>query len=571
MALEESVIPGKYVDKNGGEVTVIAVGFDGDSGEKTVIYRAGSAGLLTLGEKAWTGRFVPAEYIDYENYEAGGSEAELIKKVMTLFQPRENVYSVHWKNTFGFSGYNYACENHSLVSGCYRGTDSCKNCRKGKLSSLDREAVAAHLRGEIEIGIYPAGSDGCCRFLAVEELTRSQAETLRTVCREIDIPCFVESRGSSFRLWVFFAERIPLKYVRRLGNFLITKGMELSPDIGFELYDRFVPCRDEIAAGSFGFEIVLPFGKVRKNASSCFVDERFEPLAGGAAQLFRVRTVTRGYLSDRLAVLGNQCFGRLWDGVSLRPGPAEFPAGMKVVLDCGAAVAKKGLPIKTQAMLKRMACIKNAERPYDEFESLSPCISANFTEDSDYLRLPRGLWDKVENLLEVSRADYTVAEGFPERETVRFSLLKEIPVRQLATAEELGRRFSGILTAPLGWGKTAAVAELINEKKTPTLILTADETTRVRWAERIMDYFGVDAQRPGAKIQVRIITDEKVRDKYGLIILADCSRLPMDEGIFKRISALRPRFIYGITADDSRRDGKWGFIHMLCGPEAFRG
>ncbi|MGN1097579.1 MAG: TOTE conflict system archaeo-eukaryotic primase domain-containing protein [Clostridia bacterium] len=568
-----SVIPGKYIDKNGNEAVVLAIAADGDSGEKTVIYRMENGGMFTLPENKWEkeGRFTPSEEVDLENYLIGKSSAELTRRIFSLFSSRNGVYNLQWRNSFGAEGYNYACENHSLVSGCYRGIDSCKNCKKGRLTQLSEKAVAAHLNGESVVGIYPVDYDDCCRFLVMELESRGQLDVLRQVCAENDIPCYGEIFGKKLRLWIFFAEKIHIRHIRRLGNALITKAMERSAEISFDLYDKVIPCRDEIAGDSLGFQLVLPFGKTGRNENSRFIDEDYVPLPHGAAEIFRVRTVTKPYLADRLNALGNPGLGRLWDGLPLRSEALDFPTDMEIILDGTVAIPKSGLSPKTLSALKRTACVKAYEAPFHEFQPVDPCVYANFTEDEKYLRLPRGLWGETENLLKISQARYTVSVRLNDGDKVHFSFNGRLRDEQSEAVRALSARGEGIFTAPLGWGKTAVVAALIAELKTSTLILTADEKTRLRWVNNILTTLGTDAERSGSKVHVRLITDKKIKDRYGLVILADCSRLPMDKEIFRRISGLSPKYIYGITASDRRRDGMWGFIHMLCGPAVFDG
>lgn len=563
------VIPGKYVDNKGREVTVIGIARHGANGENTVIYLADDGGMEVLSEREWVdSHFTSAAELELESYLVSESRAELARRIFELFESRKGVYSVHWRSSFGGQGYNYACENHRSVKNCYWGIDSCKNCREGQLSVFSPEAVDRHLGGEITVGVYPVDRDGCCRFLVMNPKNRAQVDALRRACEENGIPAYCEQGGRQLRLWIFFAEKIKVGYLRRLGNALITLAMDYSSEIGFDMYDNFVPCREEELPEDMGFELTLPFGRTGKGFS-VFVDENYEPLPKAAAEIFRIRTVTRSYLADRLNVLGKIGFGRLWERTRSDP-ELELPPKLEVTLDGTLAIKRAGLPDKTALSLKRLACLKLPEEPFGEFEPISPCISAGFTEDSGHLRLPRGLRRSLEYAARVCRCEIVYENKLEQQENAYFSLSRPVGEEHLRAAKALAENTEGVLLARLGWGKTAAVAKLIELKRSRTLILTADENTRRRWIGNIMDYFGIDAERMGSKIHVRLITDRKLKDKYGLVILADCSRLPMDGEIFARIRDLRPAYIYGITAADNRHDGRWGLIHMLCGPVVFK-
>lgn len=563
-----SVIPGKYIDGKGGELTVIGAAKHGTGGDAMVIYRAGDGGMRVLSEKEWDSlSFTYAAELELESYLSDGSRAELNKRIFDMFASRGGVYTLHWRSVIGTEGYNRACENQGSVPGCRRGVDSCKNCRSGWPEPFSEETVARHLKGEITAGVYPVLPDGTCRFLVFEPESMDCADALRAVCREYGVPVYCELIGRRSRLWIFFAEGIPLPHLRRLGRALVTLAMERSEAVSFGMYDRFIPCREEILPGDMGFELPLPFGKYGRD-TGVFVDEEHRPLPNGPAELFRVRTVTRGYLADRLSILGGVGAGRFWSP-SYREQTLPEGTALDIVFDGELAVRKEGLSHRAALMLRRLACVGEPDAPFGEFEPPSPCVAEAFSEDGDFLRLPRGLRQDIEYMAKASKCEIRLSEALPERENVYLSLCRPITEGQSEAAKALGGCREGILLAPLGWGKTGAAAKLIELKRRRTLIVVPDEASRERWVRNVMEYFGIDAERSGSKIHVLTAGDRHVKDKYGLVLLADCSRLPMDGEIFARLAELRPEFVYGITASDRRRDGRWGLIHMLCGPVVY--
>ncbi len=554
-----SVIPGKYIDGQGRELTVVGAALHGVGGDPMVIYRAEDGGLFVLTEEEWAAmEHTYAGELALRDYLSTGSRAELTRRLFGLFATRDGVYSVHWRGAVGGEGYNYACENHSAVAGCYRGIDNCKNCHRGRLAVFSAEAVEKHLRGEQTVGVYPVTDDGRCRFLVFGPLGRGGAEALGRVCRDFDVPFRTERLNSGFRLWIFFAEPLPLARLRQLGDCLISRAMETSSEIGFDMYDKFLPCRDEIMAGDLGFELRMPFGGADK---SVFVDENFEPLPHGAAEIFRVPTVTRGYLADRLKALGDPGPGLLWK--NLRPTEGFAPS--EAEFDGMLTLKKAGMSHSALLYFKRLACVRGPRRSYGQFEETAPSVTAGFSENVEVLRLPRGLRPRLKLAARALGREMTVTDKLPKRENVYFTLLRPVGEEYRRAAELLAEEDEGIFLAPQGWGKTAVVARLIEMLRGRVLILVADETTRLRWERNVLEYFGVDAGRSGAKIHVRLADDRRIKDRYDLVILADCSRLPMDAEIFTRLLSLTPRRMYGITASASRRDGLWDMIALLCG------
>ncbi len=566
---EKLIIPGKYIGSDGEEYTVVMTASDGVTEEKTVIYRkSGDGSFFTLSAEAWRKSFTPAEEAALAEGENAG-DSELVRRFTELFSGRRGVCAFYWRNAFGSEGYNYICENYEIVPGCMRGIDNCKNCRGGRLVPFSETVAAKHLDGKLLCGVYPVTAEGLCRFLALELERHAQLAPLAEICRDYDIPAYAERFGNMTRLWIFFDGFVPARAVRALGCSLITAAMEKSPEITFSLYDRLCPHPAELAEGSFGLPVILPLGK-QKRRVSVFVDREGEPLARGAMEIYGFRSITRSYLADRLNALGNSGFGKLYGGVRPRLKPLTFPKKLAIGVGADIAVPLRSLTPETRNAMRRMACFKNPPSALEEYGERLPSVAVCFTEDEKYLRLPKGLGTDVEELLKASAADFSVAYEAPEREKPHLNAAYTISGTQREAADELLSRSCGVILGRTGSGKTLVVAELIARARTTALILTADEAARRRWIDNVYRLFGIDAERNGSKVAVKLITDEKIKDKYGLLILADLSRMPMNAEIFRRVNALRPSRVYGITADDKRRDGMWGYIYMLCGDVAYR-
>ncbi|MCH5188328.1 MAG: hypothetical protein J1F63_07975 [Oscillospiraceae bacterium] len=549
-------IPGKYVGED-GEYTVLLSASDGESGEKTVIYRKGDHGpVYTLSAEKWCKKFRCAEDIALAHHLRHSSRTEFLRRFTSLFSGRTDVCSVHWRTVFAYEGYNYFCENHNLARGCMFGTDNCKNCRSRKLVPYSETIAELHLSKDKTIGVYPIIPGDGCRFSAIENLSGTELSALRRVCRSLDIPSYGESFMGSYRLWFFFSEAIAAKDARMLTEAVITRAIDENADISFELYEKMIPIRGALAKGSFGKPVILPLGKFRRS-ESVFVDDALEPLPEGAAAIFGFRTITRSYLADRLAALGAADFGPSLQLMT------ELPPEAGVTLAGGIAIQKSRVEPKTLAALKRQACLKLPEKPLEEFIEPTPTISVCFREDREYLYLPRGMWAGLK----------TTASAVDKRigpENCCFSFAEELTGEEYSAAKALLERSEGIIIGPPRSGKTEITAYIISALRSRTLLLTADEVTRRRWVDNVLRYLGTDAEKPESRIDVRLITDENIKDKYGLIILADCSRVPMNHEIFSRLSALSPLAFYGITADNQRYDGLWDYIRLLCGDIVYR-
>lgn len=564
------IIPGKYLDKDGNEYNLILTASDGISGEKTVVYRRSSGGsYFTLPASTWKKRFTSVEEAAFEQYCKEPDISDVEQRFFELFYGREDVYSVHWHSTFGTDGYNYACSGEKFADGCMKGTDNCKNCRSGRLERYNLITVQKHLNGEITAGVYPVTSDGNCKFMAITTETRAKNDAVLSVCNDLDIPAYSEIFKGGLRLWFFFSSPVPAKYAAVFGNSLITAAMERSSEVNFDLYETVVPPYASVVQGSFGKPIVLPLGKSR-HYSSVFVDKELNPLPMGEGEIINFRTITKSYLVDRITALGSVNYGQLYTGVRQKLVPIKFPAKVNIEINQMITINKNAFSSKTLSVLRRMCSFKTADVPESEFEPSIPPIEVCYVEDGKTISLPRGVWQDLEEILKISSADYKISQKRTEGKSISLRLSAEIGEEASAAASELMSRNEGIVLGETGSGKTFVVLKIIYELKTNALILTSDEYTSKRWADNIYRHFGIDVSKSNGKIDVRCITDEKIRDKYGLVILADCSRLPMSRDIYLRLRKLAPMYIYGITADDKRRDKLWNYIHMLCGDVVFR-
>ena len=77
-----------------------------------------------------------------------------------LFHARTDVYALRWENTrTGASGWSPA-----VAGGWRKGLDR----RAVRYLPLRQEVIAAHLVGDVFVGLYPLLTDNSCRFLAAD-------------------------------------------------------------------------------------------------------------------------------------------------------------------------------------------------------------------------------------------------------------------------------------------------------------------------------------------------------------------------------------------------------------------
>lgn len=150
------------------------------------------------------------------------------------------------------SGYAPACANEWVMGTCEKPRIKCAECPNRHFLPVTDDVIRWHLSGyddagqRFVAGVYPMLLDETCFFLAVDfdkggwlEDSTAYVES----CRELSPSAALERSRSGLgaHVWLFFDEAVPAALARKVGSYILTETMERRPDIGFDLYDRFLP------------------------------------------------------------------------------------------------------------------------------------------------------------------------------------------------------------------------------------------------------------------------------------------------------------------------------------------
>jgi superfamily II DNA or RNA helicase len=514
----------------------------------------------------------------------GSPIEEKVALVRSLFGARSDVFATRWENqSTGKSGWSPAV----------RGGWSKKRARKDYLPLSD-EVIARHLRGEATIGIYPLLRDDTCTLLACDFDGGSwvlDALAFLDACHAVEIPAVLErSRsGEGAHVWVFFSAPVAAATARSLGTSLLRQAMAARAELDLSSYDRFFPSQDFMPKGSFGNLIALPMqGERLEVGCTAFLDPTsLEPWADQWELLSSVARLA----PDAVTALAE----------SLRPveaGPTLSPADLLkeggppapevVVAQLGArlSIRRSGLPPALVAALKHLASIQNPEffeKQRMRFSTWdTPRFIRCYEEDLEWLHLPRGLTERVADLLdEIStRLDLTDARPDPEPIEVTFQSTLRPQQRQAIDAVENHDR--GVIVAPPGVGKTVMACAVIAHHQTPTLVLVDRRPLVDQWRERLAEHLGLEdanvgtigggQNKPSGFVDVAMIqtvarkeNPPELFENYGLVVVDECHHLPAVS--FEACVRYAPtRRWLGLTATPYRRDGLEGIIALQCGP-----
>ncbi|MCY4611109.1 MAG: DEAD/DEAH box helicase family protein [Gammaproteobacteria bacterium] len=549
------------------------------------------------------------------------SSAEKIALFRSLFRGREDVFPKRWINSkSGKSGYSPVCANEWKAGLCRKPAIKCGECPNSAFIPVADSIIEQHLRGSDEkdrdftVGVYPMLPDETCWFLAADfdgGAWHRDASAFLETCQIRNVPASLErSRsGSGGHVWIFFAEPIPAATARRFGTRILAETMERRPEVGFASYDRLFPSQDTLPNGGFGNLIALPLqNRPRRAGHSLFVDEKCQPYADQWEYLSSIRRLT---LQEIAACLDETQSPGFLPGVRLpvdeeedeepwlippsrkKPGlpiTGPLPETIDMVLGDQMYIARNGLPPTLANRLLHLAAFQNPEFYKAQALRLStfgiPRIIGCAELHSRHIALPRGCLDQAESLLSSLGIRVALSDKRNPGHPVQASFLGELTPQQQTAKDSLLPHDTGVLAATTAFGKTVVAASVIAARKTNTLILVHRRQLLDQWVARLQTFLNISSgevgtigggtRKPGGFVDVAIIqslvrkgeVDDLVSD-YGQLIVDECHHLAAVsfEAVARRC---RARYVLGLSATVTRKDGHHPIIFMQCGPVRYR-
>jgi len=563
--------------------------------------------------------------VAFENNIKQFSPQEKIKLFMSLFKGRENVYAKRWENSKkGTFGYAPVCLNEWQPGICIKPKGKCADCSQKNYAALDEQVIDDHLRGNKVIGIYPMYLDETCYFLAIDfddEEWPEDITVLRELCKEYDIPVAVErSRsGNGCHAWFFFEDPIPAALARKFGAAMLTCAMSKRHELSFESYDRFFPSQDTMPKGGLGNLIALPLQKAaRREGNSVFINDKLEVIADQWGLLAAIRKLSEEQVTshihrlchgNELGVLKNseEDAQKPWEPSTVLLMKNDFPQEMEVVHANMLFIPKAGISQHALNQLKRLAAFKNPEFYKAQSMRMStfnkPRIIYCVDETSEYLCLPRGCEADIKNVFYQAEVNTRFIDKTNPGNKIDVEFKGILRDEQPIALNELLKYNNGVLSGTTAFGKTVVAIKLIAERKVNTLILVDRISLVSQWRNRLMEFLTInntekapeETKKRGSKKSTSIIGQigagkdnlngiidiavmqslnrmGEVNDcinNYGMIIVDECHHVSAFsfETILKNGN---PKYVYGLTATPTRKDGHHPIIFMQCGPIRYR-
>ena len=503
-----------------------------------------------------------------------------------LFAARTDVYAVRYDNQrTGKSGWVPA------VRGGWQ-----KGVRQEDRAylPLTPAVLAAHLKGEAHIGLYPLLDGDKCWWLAADfDGPDAMLDALMYVKagRALQVPVALEvSRsGVGAHAWVFFTSPVPAEMARRLGTGLLREAMALRGRMSLASYDRLFPSQDLLPAGGVGNLIAAPLHKpARDNGATVFLDlQTLEPHDDQWAYLSTLGRMTPNEVRRAADRAGKVAVATEVTRLSVPSSTATRPSATPVLnvrLGAGIRLEQAELTPGLAATLRHAASMHNPEFYERQRMRAStyniPRFLHCYQETVDGgLILPRGMLDTVTSLAGQAGSRLKITDDRSPGTSQDFTCSATLTAVQRDAVAELAQHDLGVLVAPPGSGKTVMACAVIATRQVSTLVLVDRKALADQWRARIAEFLGVKAgQFGGGRAKLRgaidIVTLQTLarRDDiaqltagYGLIIADECHHVPA-AAFEDAVRQIRARWWLGLTATPYRRDKLDDLIGMQVGP-----
>ena len=503
------------------------------------------------------------------------------------FQARTDVYAVRWENArTGAAGWMPA-----VAGGWRKGTDR----RDAAYLPRTAEVAAAHLVGDVFMGLYPLLPGNMCHFVVADfDGPTAMLDALAYVkaARASVVPAALEisQSGRGAHAWIFFAGAVPAAVARAVGTVLLHEAMVLRGSMDLRSYDRLFPNQDVLPDGGFGNLIAAPLQgtRRRKHGLTTFLDlGMLEPYGDQWAFLSTLDRLSPGD-AERVARQAKRAstgsdVATMSRSAATRVHPM-LPPVVHADFGAGLSIDAAQLTPAALATFKHAAAMANPK--FYELQRLrkstwdTPRFIRGYDRTlDDRLILPRGLRHTIASIVERAGSRLSVTDARTPGQEIDVAFTADLTTKQSTAVGAVLGHDDGLLVAPPGSGKTVMACAVIAERGTSTLVLVDRKALADQWRSRIEQFLGIKPGQLGGgrrkltgTVDIALLPSLARRDDvatlteaYGHVIVDECHHLAAAayEHSVKRIAA---QFWLGLTATPARRDGLGQLVTWQLGP-----
>jgi superfamily II DNA or RNA helicase len=532
--------------------------------------------------QSWTPTLL-AELSDSPSVDASSPASDKLALLWSLFGARADVYAQRWESaSSGKTGWSPATKDRWS-----------KGRPPKNYLPLTDDVFESHVRGRETIGIYPLLRDDTCSLLACDfdkGTWALDALAYLDACHRNGVPAALErSRsGNGAHVWVFFESPVAAATARSMGAALLRQAMTMRAELDLSSYDRLFPSQDFMPKAGFGNLIALPLhGGCAAGGTTLFLDPTtMEPWPDQWAFLSSIARMSADAVEALAESLRPVDAGPALSLAELaKAGGPPPPPVVRARLGAELSIERTALPPAVVAGLKHLGSIANPEffeKQRMRFSTWdTPRYISAYHEDLEWLHLPRGLTDKVEELFIALGSALDLRDDRTNPTAFDVEFRGELRSQQATAVADLVEHDLGVLVAPPGAGKTVMACAVIAHHRTPTLVVVDRKELIDQWRTRLADHLDIDPaaigqigggrNKPGGTVDIAMIQSLARRDEpalfdgYGLIVVDECHHLPA-VSFTTCMRAARTRRWLGLTATPYRRDKLEALIAFQCGP-----
>ena len=270
-----------------------------------------------------------------------------------------------------------------------------------------------------------------------------------------------------------------------------------------------------------------------------------------------------------------------------KPIEGPLPPTVSIVQSSLVYIEKNGLPpalmnrILSGSLPSRILS-STRRRPCDCRRSDEPRVIGCGEDLGKHLALPRGCLSDLVALLEALKIKPLVRDERFAGQPIDVTFYGALRDKQQEAVDAIIQYDNGFLCAPTAFGKTAVSAWLIAKRAVNALVLVHRQQLLDQWRERLAMFLSLPIDEIGqigagktkrtGKIDVAVIQSlyrkEEVKDfvaDYGHVIVDECHHL--SAVTFEKVMReTKAKYVIGLTATPTRKDGHHPIMYMQCGP-----
>ena len=253
-------------------------------------------------------------------------------------------------------------------------------------------------------------------------------------------------------------------------------------------------------------------------------------------------------------------------------------------------IPKAGLSEPMLNRIIRIAAFQNPEFYKSQAMRLStwdkPRIVFCGEEFAQHIAVPRGMSSEVADLLTEHGIKVLTRDERYNGNPIDVEFHGTLRDEQGEAVRQILKHDDGVLCAPTAFGKTVVASKLIAERKVSTIVLLHRQQLLDQWRKRLAMFLDVPiksiGQIAGGKttrtgfVDVALLQSlqrkGEVKDlvaEYGHVIVDECHHVSAFsfEQVMRQVKA---KYVTGLTATPTRKDGHHPIIFMQCGPIRYR-